>query len=276
MRKFRLINGNGEAYDLTVRRHFFHSPDGLGFEKEVNYRRVGHLHKKVSEYYAQGVITGELWIPDPLAYEKYYEFVEYAAHDLWLYYKPSEREYRCKVNLVEVTKEEKQALGLNIGVTFQQESMWFQSVSDFNDSSEVDEGKVYNYIYDYTYADYAANTVSFNSDSMIESPMKIYIYGLATNPQWSYYHNNILQGTGKINGTIPEGNLLLIDTTEIPYQIKQLDGLLNVVSNMYPASDFSTQRFFHALHGDNRISVAHEGTTPLKVRVEADLLYASV
>lgn len=279
IRKFRLINGNGQEYHLTVRAHFFHSPGGLGYAKDVTYQRVGHLFKRINEFYTQGGVSGEVFFPDPHAYEKYQEMISFAeAGELFLVYQPARQmaEYRCLVNLTEVEKTEKQAGGLNIGVKFTAETMWYRILSEFNDGSEVTEGKVYDYTYDYTYADYVSNTVSFESDTKVASPMRIYVYGPMVNPTWSYYHNNVLKGTGRVNGEIPKGNLLLIDTTAIPYQIKQLDGFLNVVQDMYALSDFGTERFFMALPGNNRISVAHEGTTPLKVRTEVQLLYASV
>lgn len=277
VRQFQLINTLGYEYNLTVRSHFLHSPQGLGFSRDSVFQRAGNIFKRINTRFNQPQVTGEIFFPNPRAYEKYFEFLQFSGDgSLTLLYKPAQKQYRSSVELSEVRKEEKQACGLNVEVVFTLTTLWYENVSAFNDSTEVEGGKVYDYTYDYRYEDSLTNTVSFTSDSHIDSPLKIYIYGRAINPQWRYYNNNVLVGTGKVNGTIPDGNMLLIDTTVIPYQIKQLDSLMNVVSDMYALSDFGTDRFFHMKNGDNRISVGHDGETPLKLRTEVQLLYASV
>lgn len=277
VRQFKLINKKGIEYNLTVRSHFLHSPEGLGFARDSKFQRAGNVFKRISTRFTQPQVTCEIFFPDPKAYDKYFDFLQFSGDgELTLVYSPSQKAYSATCELSEVQKEERQACGLNVKVILSLTSLWYEIVSAFNDSSEVEGGKIYDYTYDYTYEDSVRNSVSFNSDTYIDSPLKIYIYGLAVNPIWRYYNNNVLVGTGKVSGTIPQGNLLLIDTTVIPYQIKQLDNLLNEVSDMYALSDFSTERFFHMKHGNNRISVAHEGTSPIKVRTETQLLYASV
>lgn len=277
MRKFRLLDGNGTEYNLTTRAGFLHSPKGLGYEKDITFQRVGNLFRAVNQRYAQGAVDGEIFFPEPNAYQKYFDFVQYAQNDgLILLYNPAGAEYRCNVELTKVGKMELQACGLNIDVTFTMTTMWYKTFDFYNDGEEAASGKIYPYNYPYVYVENASNTIAFDSDSMIESPLRIYIYGAAKNPTWAYYLNNELVGTGKVTGTIPAGNVLLIDTSSIPYQIKQIDGYGNVVSDMYPLSDFSTVRFFRAHKGVNRISAGHEETTALKLKVEAQLLYASV
>lgn len=277
VRQFQLINKNGIEYNLTVRSHFLHSPEGLGFTRDSIFQRAGNVFKRISTKFVQPQVTGEVFFPDPKAYDKYFEFMQFTGYgELTILYKPSQKTYRATCELSEVQKTEKQACGLNVKVVLSLTSLWYEIVSAFNDSTSVEGGKIYDYTYDYTYEDNITNSVSFDSDTYIDSPLKIYIYGLAVNPIWRYYNNNVLVGTGKVNGTIPQGNLLLIDTTVIPYQIKQLDSMLNEVSDMYALSDFSSERFFHMRYGNNRISVAHDGTSPIKVRTETQLLYASV
>jgi hypothetical protein len=69
---------------------------------------------------------------------------------------------------------------------------------------------------------------------------------------------------------------LVVDTTQIPYSITQQDLAGNVVQDMYALSDFATERFLHLQNGVNTIVVGHEGTSLLRMEVEAMIEYASV
>lgn len=41
MRQFKLYNSIGKYYDLNSTESFFHDPEGLGFENDAEYERIG-------------------------------------------------------------------------------------------------------------------------------------------------------------------------------------------------------------------------------------------
>ena len=82
--------------------------------------------------------------------------------------------------------------------------------------------------------------------------------------------------TGKVNGVIEDNRKLVIDTTKVPYEIRQYDLVNNLISDMYQQSDFSTKRFIRLGYGRNVISVSQEGTGNLRMGVEAQVEYAAV
>jgi hypothetical protein len=104
----------------------------------------------------------------------------------------------------------------------------------------------------------------------------VVLYGELVNPTWRHYLNNVLQTTGKITGTVMPNHRLVIDTTTIPYSMKQVDAFGNVVSDMYQLSDFSTERFVRFGKGRNTVSVQADNTNTLNVGVEAQIEYATV
>jgi hypothetical protein len=85
-----------------------------------------------------------------------------------------------------------------------------------------------------------------------------------------------LQTSGKVNGSVLANHKLVIDTTSIPYSIKQFDMLGNLISDMYQQSDFATQRFVRFGRGRNTVTVTADNTTNLNVGVEAQIEYATV
>lgn len=277
IRNFRLINGDGVGYDLTTRSHFLHTPSGLGFQKDMTYQRLGNLYVVLDDAYAQGQIMGNVFFPNPNAYEKYYEFIRFCQNTpIRLLYKPSTKEYRRDVVLSSVAKEELSAGGLDVAVVFDCLSLFYEHFSLFGDKEDAETGKTYDYRYGYKYADSSTNSLLIDSDSYADSPCTIYIFGEAVNPVWRHYVDNVLVATGKLNATIENGQKLRIDTTQIPYSITRVDMSNRLIGDVYAYGDFSTERFIMLKHGKNTISVSHDAVAALSVSMEAQIVYASV
>ena len=277
VRKFKLINNDGAEYDLTTRSAFLHEPAGLGFSRDTTFQRLGNTHVILDDAFAQGEITGQVFFPEPGAYDRYFEFIRFCRNEpIYLLYKPAEREFRRQVILSDVGKEELGPGGLDITVMFKCLTLFYEQIMLYGDAADAEGGKTYNYRYDYKYSASSANTLVINSDSYGESPCCIYIYGEAVNPVWMHYVNNVLYATGSLQATIEEGQKLRIDTTEIPYSLTRVDMANRFIADVYGEADFSTQRFIQLQHGVNTISVSHDTATPLTVAMEARILYASV
>ncbi len=277
IRRFRLINRDGAGYNLTTRDHFLHTPSGLGFQKETEYQRLGNQYIILNDAFAQAQIMGEVFFPNPGAYTKYYEFIRFCQNaPLYLLYKPASREFYRSVRLSNVEKTELEFGGLNVTVTFDALTLFYEEVSAFNDKAVATSGKTYNYRYNYVYSGGALNTVTIESDSYAQSPCTVYIYGACIDPIWYHYVNGVLKSTGSLTGEIPDGQKLAIDTTEIPYSIKRVDMANRFVADVYGFADFSTERFIMLEHGENTISIQHSGADALTIAIEAQILYASV
>ena len=81
-RKFWLVNGNGERWDLTEKelRSFLENPQGLGFQKTIDVTRYGERAYKNTESYNFPQVTGDVLFYDSAnstRYEKYNEFVRF-------------------------------------------------------------------------------------------------------------------------------------------------------------------------------------------------------
>lgn len=277
MRKFRIINGEGDSFSLNEKDSFFHSVGGFGFNDSTQYEKIGTEYIPLEEEFAQGEITGSIFFGGNNAYEKYREFARFVrAIPLTLVYELDET-YKVPVRLVELNKSEliDGGIGLNCEVRFSATGLFYKAVTKYSDTLYIG-GKIYPYTYTYSYADISANTLEIFSDSYIDSPCKITIYGPAINPIWKHYVNNELLEIGKYEGTIPADHKLVIDTTSIPYSITERGVSDEIVADRYQFCDFTTERFFILKHGSNRISVTHDGLNSVNMMVEGKINYETV
>lgn len=277
MRKFRLINGQGESFDLNRKDSFFHDIKGFGFEDATQYEQIGHDFYPLEEILSQGKIEGKILFAGKKPYETYREFARFIRSiPLTLVYQPDEI-FRVPVRIATLGKEELSHGGavLVSEISFVTQGLFYKSITKYSNTLSVG-GKIYPYTYDYAYSDVSYNSVEIESDSYEDSPCKITIHGPCMNPIWKHYVNNVLYETGAYVGTISGDHKLVIDTTKMPYSITERGAGDEIVADRYQLCDFSTERFFHLRHGSNRISVTHEGINTLKVIVEGRINYETV
>lgn len=274
IRKFELINALGQTYSLNdSKKSFFHDIKGLGQEHKVTYVQLGTHFVKEKDLLAQKNIQGTIFFK---TYEEYHNFSDFIQHKpLTMIYKSSDT-YSIDVSIDKLEKSERGTGGLYCQISFKSLGTFYKNVIIENVQDISDSGKSYPVTYPYTYRDRTNGVIEIESDSILDSPVKINIFGPCTNPSYTQYLNGELIRNGKVNVTIPEGNKLVIDTTQIPYSIKEYTIDNDYVKNLYDKSDFETDRFILLQYGKNKISFVHEASDSLKISVEARIEYESV
>lgn len=277
MRTFRLYDNDGNRYNLTSKDNlFFFNIDGLGFSQNAEFQRIEDRYALLNSYINQNKITGTIKFWQPQAELNYFNFAQFCQNQpIMMDYNNNYGTYSRRGIITKIERSDGNGNPLEIKVEFTAETPWFKTVSEYN-SGTIIGGKVYDYTYDYTYSDSVINTVSIDSDSYQSSPVRLVIFGQAVNPTWRHYLNNVLVATGKVNGTVLANHRLIIDTTTIPYSIRQVDALGNQISDMYQQSDFSTSRFVRFGHGTNTVTFSADNTNILNVGVEAEIEYATI
>ena len=277
MRKFKLMNGEGRFYDLSARESFFHSIGGFGYSDSTQFEQIGTDFIPLEEIFSQGELKGCIFFGSVEPYKQYREFAKFVrTTPLTLIYQTDE-EYRVSVRLLEIDKSELMngGIGLNCEVVFTAMGLFYKSITKLSDTLYIG-GKIYPYMYSYSYADISQNTLLIDSDSHADSPCRISICGPCINPVWKHYVDNVLYETGAYSGTISDGRKLVIDTTMMPYSITERGSGDEIVADRYQMCDFTTERFFHLQYGSNRISVVHEGLNAVSVIVEGKISYETV
>lgn len=277
MRTFRLYDNDGNRYNITLKDNlFFYKIDGLGFSQNAEFQRIEDRYALLNSYIDQNKITGiiRFWQPD--AELDYFNFAQFCQNQpIMMDYNNNYGTYSRRGIITKIERSDGNGNSLEIKIEFTAETPWFKTVAEYN-SGTIVGGKVYDYTYNYTYSDSVINTVTIDSDSYQSSPVRLVIFGQAVNPTWRHYLNNVLVSSGKVNGTVLANHRLIIDTTTIPYSIRQVDALGNQISDMYQQSDFSTSRFVRFGHGRNTVTFSADNTNILNVGVEAEIEYATI
>lgn len=279
MRYFKLINHYGTEYDLTVKdKAFLYNISGLGHSAETEFQRIGEHFGILSDHLAQAEIAGSVKFWQPGAEDQYFKFAQFCQNKpLTLVYSPTGvHEFKRDGIVTAIQKTDSADGKLRSDITFRATSPWYKETYIFNDDVVHGEGKRYNYRYPYRYGSGSLQAVIVDTDTFIDSPVRLIIFGPAVNPTWRHYVNNVLTTTGRVTATIEEGRKLIIDTISLPYSIAQYDLSNQLVSDLYQNSDFETDRFIRLGYGNNVISVAHDGASTLRIAMEARIEYATV
>lgn len=274
IRSFSLTNKNGVVWNLNSPDSFYEAISGFGFERDFDFEIVGNGFLEMENELQQPNPKGNIRFKDYATYNQFIKFAQ--ANPLKLAYAmPGVNDvYYLEVKIESIEKTEKEVDCLVCPISFLGIGHFYKLISAENQASTV--GKVYPYTYPYTYVNNASGTVTLESDTNLDSPVKITILGPCTNPSWTHYVDDIAIATGKVDCSMLDGNRLVIDTTNVPYTIKQYDSFMNELSDEYENSDFSTQRFISLKYGTNKIGFTHEGLNDLSVTVEGWLAYESV
>lgn len=287
VRTFKLIDASGNSYDLQTQNRFLHTPEGLGYEESTTYQDFGSRYAALDEGLAQSVVKGVITFTGGSReeiYNKFFEFAKFTRNaPLTLEYTPIFDTFLRKCRVSRVVKTEISAGVLQVNVEIACMTQWYQIKSDYN-SGIVGDGKMYAlqdsginaYKYTYQYSNNIKQSVTIQNDSNEESPCRVIIYGYAVNPIWNHYVNGELFASGAADMTVAANHKLVIDTTTIPYTMRELDMFNNLVRDAYQLSDFSTERFIRLQPGQNRITLTHTGSNTIAVGVEAQIEYATV
>ena len=287
VRTFTLVNNNGISYDMQTRQRFIVNPSGLGYEESTNYQDFGAHYTPLDEGLAQGVINASIvctGLTRSEIYSKFFEFAKFArCNPLTIQYTPIFDTFMRSCRIMKLDKSEITNGVLTVDVKLACITPWYKTKSDYNSGVAgggkqyaLQESELYGYNYDYTYSDNILQSVTIDNDGFEESPCKFIIYGYAVNPVWNHYVNGELFATGKADITVAANHKLVIDTTTIPYTMRELDMTNNLIRDCYQLSDFSTERFIRLQPGKNRISLSHSGSNIVQVAVDAQIEFAAV
>ena len=269
MRSFILKNELGFEWDLNDSDSFFHEVEGFGFEKKTTYELIGMRYIPVEDYSKQKAPKGKIRFS---GYQKYEEFALFAQNSPFILKYTSNSEICINVNIDKLKKSEIEDGGLICDIEFASLSPYYIEVTQL--LSPDGAVSVYPCPYDTSvYSDNASGTISIESNSKFDSPLKFTVIGPCTNPVWTHYVNSVVNTTGKVNCSIPAGHRLVVDASIIPYSIKEFDSMNNLITDQYQNSDFSTERFVMLKKGINKISFAHEGSEDLNVVAEGVIYY---
>lgn len=229
-RKFWLINGEGQKFDLTnFNDAFLNDPQGLGFTNTVNVTRLGNSQRLNSIVDNLDNFGGELLFKNSnnnvTSYDNYNRFTIFISKlPLYFYYKTpamvSESFYReVVVNSLDKTQVDYESNLMHCDISFTPLTMWK------NDNLTIVEagagkslGKKYKLTRKYAYSSVGYGNLKLFNNSPSNVSMIIEINGKCTNPRFSLYDSSgNIYGVCRLIGTF---DYVYINSDEIAEEIK--------------------------------------------------------
>ena len=302
MRHFKLINNKGDELNITSQSIFFHDIEGLGFEEETSYRRIGQTWWLNNALLRQTPITGKVSFTDIEGFDPYTLFNEFYLFinktPLILAYYPrglGETAYRKQVRVTKLDKSELNKYGiLEEDISFTPYTPWYM-VTRVSNISTIIEGTGWVWggddspplVFEPTdelstpakFGGEISQSVRLYSPVESSSPIKLTIKGPAINPIWSHYVGNKLISTGGFSGAgvnLSSEEELVGDNTDGHIQMYIRNLTTGESRNVYALRDFNTTCFFVLKEGDNTISVATSGGSTVDFTVEGHIYYGTV
>ena len=312
MRRFGLITSTGKEIDLTPdpnerNKIFFYQPDGLGYDENTSYRRVGQQWVLLDRYTGQGSISGTLIFMGTNPYRQFKNFVYDTYRDgLKLTYTVDEGDtvYKRNVIISSIGKTELNLGGyLECPITFLASTPWYTELT--LTTKPVNMTANYGWIWD-EHSTWSSDkgsirfrstvdmNIVINMKTNIVSPCALLIRGPINHPRWRHYVGTKLYEDGGVNCDVGSHNFLVIDNRTNPYTMKIYgevvgeDGTYqgrvdydNLISNVYSKSDFASDRFIKLRRGSNTIEVysIHTPLTPstrVLIGLEANIYHVAV
>ena len=274
MNGLKLINTDGEELSLLQRGISVISMDGLGFDRDLAFTRSGNDFVETQDDPVQKEPSGEIAFEAEAVYHDFLTFV--AKTPLKLAYMPESTWYYLNVKIKKLSKSEATSDVLFCDIDFSAYGMWYLPALVKQVSRDTSAGKQYAYRYPYRYVDTARGTVILENGGAMEAPCKLYVFGPCKNPSWTLMQGGEILLTGKVVVTLGAAEKLVVDANVRTMEIARR-GLDNgFLSDEYPNSDFSTERFVTAPPGESALAVTHEGSEVLTVIVEVTRLADAV
>ena len=188
MREIKLVNNEGEEFDLTRPDACLQDISGIGMEIEFETVRIGQCDVVVDEQPQYNPVSGMIPFMDMEPYTEFLQFI--AKRPITLAYKPKNAWYFTSVRVSVVEKEEITPVDeyAETNVDFYRLGPWYSTLR-IDPYSDTTAAKRYTYTYPYRYVDSTAPGILLQNPSGQESPCTIEIYGPARNPRWELVKN---------------------------------------------------------------------------------------
>lgn len=188
MREIKLVNNEGEEFDLTRPDACLQDISGIGMEMEFETVRIGQCDVVVDEQPQYNPVSGMIPFMDMEPYTEFLQFI--AKRPITLAYKPKNVWYFTSVRVSVMEKEEITPVDeyAETDVDFYRLGPWYSTLR-IDPYSDTTAAKRYTYTYPYRYVDSTAPGILLQNPSGQDSPCTIEIYGPARNPRWELVKN---------------------------------------------------------------------------------------
>lgn len=269
MRKFKLINGNGQEFDLMRKDAFFYNISGLGFGIEADYTRIGSKYFASDKREKQPTPGGTISFAGYLQHDEFRAFCRVGG--LVLAFKQLNTWYYLDVN-IDITHSDisKETRRLECEIRFVATSHWYEKVIA-QKAEDTSGGKVYPYTYPYSYSLNRPGIIDVDGGNL-PSSCKIQIFGPCTNPAFAITKAGQRVADGRVFVELTAGRKLVINSDPTEMEIAEYTINNEYVADRYGNSDFETDRIVEVPAGASRFTFTQEGGGAVTAFVEVKKL----
>lgn len=270
MREFKLINANGQEFDLMRKDAFFYNISGLGFGIEAEYSRIGNKYFAADKREKQPAPGGTVSFA---GYTQHNEFRSFCrSGGLVLCFKPLDTWYYIDVNIdIEHSDISEKTKRLECEIRFTATSHWYEKVTASKSQDDTSQGKVYPYTYPYTYSIGRPGIIDVEGGNL-PSSCKIHIFGPCTNPAFVITKAGERVADGRVFCELQAGRKLVIDSDPVNMEIAEYTVNNEYVADRYADSDFETDRIVEIPAGNCRFTFTQSGSGSVVAFVEVKKL----
>lgn len=184
LREYFLINELNQRYELrNVRQNTIMSdPEGLGYEKNMTYVRVGNTYKLDHSELAQGTITAEMSFLDYDTYQQFVDFIE-TSSDLRLIYRPLDTEYLRDVDFQGIIGITKSYNIMQCSITLNCKSLYYTEDHQEFVAREVEGESRWPLLFPFEFNEYSKITFDYFNFGHTEGAILAEVFGYTQQPQ---------------------------------------------------------------------------------------------
>ena len=275
IRNFYFENEKGETVDCqkVSGNLFLYNVTGLGYEKEVEYVRVGNTYIKNEENVKQGVIDGELEFYE-MTYDEYQKFVNFilGSESLRLIYIPKTSKgtkYYRDIDFVKIDLSGEDDFNIITSpIQIYCTSLWYEENTTIYSIERLPDEIRWDFRWDARFTDYDTRKMEYTNTGHVEALILVEMSGYLLNPKIELHVEGQLYQTVKFNVEIQAYEKLLYGTKENSLYINKqnTDGTLESLFDL-DVIDFES---------DNVIRIPRNKHCELKLDADNDVLDAKI
>lgn len=278
-RTFSLLNEYGQSYNLnTPSGGFFQSPEGLGFEMEYSYIRIGASWVANSFKPAQPMMEGEIAFMPPAPYDAFATFAQFCRRSkkLTLTYTTTAGTFKRDVDLISLEKSEIEAETgcLICNAKFAGKSLWYMAHENrivINASNGLYlPFALPNRFNDQTYGD-----IQITNNGSEEAGFSMILNGSIVNPVIVLLQDGAEIARCEITTEAHTGEAIYYSSVDDDLYIYLKDANNNI-TNLFPMLDLANTNFFKFPIGSSSMHITSDSSITGNIQIIPKVVYKAV
>ena len=277
--RFALRNEYNQDFELTSSKTaFMPSPEGLGYDMDAEYTRLGFAWVSDSLSDAQASISGDVYFQGADAFKCFADFSKFIrkASKLKFVYQNTQGEYIKDVDISSVDNAGMVgAHTIKCTLTMAAKSLWYlNNTTNYTISSVASDAMRYPYKFPSIFRGTVNGEIGISNDGSVEAPFTVSFIGPIVNPALTLYQDEKEYAKIVITGEADTGESIELSTVDgdLYCYAKKADGNTNLTDSL----DIENENFFKIPIGTSTMKVSSDGDITQPIILTVRKLYRAV